>query len=124
MDSLQSKVLCQYLVKKKISSDHQLGFLPCLSTTTQLVYRLDKRIKSLGKNGAMAVFMDFRKAFSKVWHSGLLYKLAACGVQASSLAWLKDYFSDSCISMRVNQKLVLHEDPMSVQCFTCVTVVH
>ena len=83
-ESLQSEVLCRYLVTNKIISDHRFGFLPGISTTTQLVYLVDKCIKSLEKeNGAVAVFMDFMKAFDKVWHSSLLYKLVACGIEVS-----------------------------------------
>ena len=32
-----------------------------------------------------AVFLDFQKAFDKVWHKGLLFKLATCGVTAEAL---------------------------------------
>ena len=37
------------------------------------------------------VFLDISKAFDKVWHSGLLFKLQAYGVEGQLLALLKDY---------------------------------
>ena len=52
------------------------------------------------KQGHMttAVFMDFRKAFDKVWHRGPLYKLTTAGVSLSSVSWLSDYLSSRTIN--------------------------
>lgn len=35
-----------------------------------------------------------KKAFTRVWHEGLLHKLKACGVSDSLLNWFKAYLSD------------------------------
>ena len=40
------------------------------------------------------VFLDISKAFDKVWHSGLLFKLQAYRVEDQLLALLKDYLHD------------------------------
>ena len=37
------------------------------------------------------VFLDISKAFDKVWHSGLLFKLQAYGVGGQLLVLFKDY---------------------------------
>ena len=47
------------------------------------------------------VFMDFMKAFDKVWHQGLIYKLPQMGVGRSALDWLRNYLSNRSISVRV-----------------------
>jgi hypothetical protein len=39
------------------------------------------------------VFLDISKAFDKVWHKGLLYKLEVIGIQDPLLSWLKSYLS-------------------------------
>ena len=57
------------------------------------------------KSGTAAVFMDCTKAFDKVWHSGLLFKLATLGVQKDSIEWIKDYLSCRYISVRVGSTL-------------------
>ena len=49
-----------------------------------------------------ATFMDFMKAFDRVWHTGLLYKLAQCGISLSSLAWIRDYLSNRHITVQVD----------------------
>ena len=40
-----------------------------------------------------AVFMDISKAFDKVWHDGLIFKLEQNGVSGALLSLLKDYLS-------------------------------
>ena len=40
------------------------------------------------------VFLDASKAFDKVWHRGLIYKLQQLGVNDNLLMWFKDYLQD------------------------------
>ena len=37
------------------------------------------------------IVMDFSKAFDKVPHNGLLYKLFKCGIDDTTLQWLKSF---------------------------------
>ena len=41
-----------------------------------------------------AVFCDISKAFDRVWHEGLLFKLRESGISGSLLLWLTDYLSE------------------------------
>ena len=38
-----------------------------------------------------AVFLDIRKAFDKVWHQGLLWKLESLGTGGRLLQWFASY---------------------------------
>ncbi len=38
--------------------------------------------------------MDFAKAFDKVWHKGLLYKIKKFGIKGNLHKWLKSYLSN------------------------------
>ena len=41
------------------------------------------------------VFLDFTKAFDKVWHDkGLLYKLQTLGLKDPLLSWFRSYLTD------------------------------
>lgn len=102
LDSILSKRLLSYLVKSNLISCKQFGFLPRRSTSMQLALVVDKWLKSFDSGQAsVAVFMDFQKAFDRVWHHGLLYKLAAMGVGKYSLTWLRSYLTSREIVVRV-----------------------
>ena len=44
--------------------------------------------------GTRAIFLDISKAFDKVWHKGLTYKLRQYGFTGTSLALLTDFLSN------------------------------
>ena len=76
-------------------STYQSGFLPGRSTTTQLLEVFNCFCKAIDSNKEVrVVFLDISKAFDKVWHKGLLYKLKKCGIGGSLLAWFKDYLHE------------------------------
>ena len=52
-----------------------------------------------------AVFTDFKKVFVRVWHTGLLLKLAMIGVALSSVSWISYYLKKRTISVRVGSSL-------------------
>jgi len=71
---------------------HQSGFMPGDSTVNQLVYLYNHFAKALDeKKEIYIVFCDISKAFDKVWHAGLLYKLKRAGIQGTLLAWFESY---------------------------------
>ena len=102
LDKLQSAALLKYLTSRHFISSHQFGFLPGKSTTKQLVYITDLWLRSIDKGrSTMAVFMDFHKAFDRVWHSGLLHKLGKLGLSPAALSWLQDYLTGRTLSVKV-----------------------
>ncbi|CAB4039864.1 Hypothetical predicted protein, partial [Paramuricea clavata] len=40
------------------------------------------------------VFLDISKAFDKVWHKGLLFKLKRSGIGDPLLSWIKSYLTN------------------------------
>jgi hypothetical protein len=62
---------------------------------TQLVELYDQFCKAVSDGKEIrVVFLDISKAFDRVWHKGLLFKLKSCGITGRLLEWLKDYLSD------------------------------
>ena len=41
-----------------------------------------------------AIFCDISKAFDRVWHEGLLYKLSSIGISGSLLQWFTNYLNN------------------------------
>ena len=41
-----------------------------------------------------AVFCDVSKAFDRVWHTGLLYKLNRAGISGPLLSWFTNYLNN------------------------------
>ena len=42
----------------------------------------------------MGCFRDISKAFDRVWHKGLIYKLKMAGINGLLLDWLSDYLTN------------------------------
>ena len=70
--------------------------LQCLYITQYIYDQLDK-----GKEVCM-VFLDVSKAFDRVWHSGLLYKLEKIGVRGNLLTWFQSYLTDRKLRVVIN----------------------
>ena len=73
-------------------TSHQSGFVPGDLTVNQLVDLYNIFCKALydGKE-VRALFCDISKAFDRVWHRGLLYKLRRAGITGSLLSWFSHY---------------------------------
>ncbi|GBP70963.1 Probable RNA-directed DNA polymerase from transposon BS [Eumeta japonica] len=80
LDKLFKKVfksrLSDHLLTNSLIINEQFGFRPnhsCPQQTLQLVEHISEGFKR--KRKIVAIFFDVAKAFNKVWHAGLIYKL-------------------------------------------------
>jgi hypothetical protein len=72
----------------------QSGFMPGDSNTNQLVHLYHVFCKAIDqKKKIRIVFCDISKAFDRVWHEGLLYKLGNMGIKGNLLTWFKSYLN-------------------------------
>jgi hypothetical protein len=76
--------------------NYQHGFIKGKSTCTQLLQFSDDIGRTLNATGKTDVlYLDFAKAFDKVSHELLLYKLHSMyGIGGNLLRWFKSYLSD------------------------------
>ena len=93
---LLEHILCssimKHLEKHKILTDAQHGFRKRRSCETQLVLTSADLLKSLDNRGQTdVILLDFSKAFDKVPHQRLLYKIKHYGIRGKTLAWLSDF---------------------------------
>ena len=77
-----------------VVSAFQLGFVPGDSTVNQLneIYNTFCKALDEGKE-VRAIVCDISKAFDRVWHKGLLFKLKSAGVSGSLLTWFSNYLN-------------------------------
>ncbi len=73
----------------------QSGFLPNCSTICQLLELYNSFCQAMADGKEIrVVFLDISRAFDRVWHAGLIYKLKKAGISGKLLRWLKDYLKD------------------------------
>ena len=86
------KHIFKYFKDHEIITCLQSGFVPGDSTVNQLVDIYNTFCKALDDGlEVRAVFCDISKAFDRVWHKGLLFKLKRAGINGLLLDWLTDY---------------------------------
>ena len=70
----------------------QSGFVPGDSTVNQLTDLYNPFCQALDEGKEVrAILCDISKAFDRVWHKGLLYKLSSVGISGPLLRWFTDY---------------------------------
>ena len=95
LERLACDQLRKYLEDNNLITDAQYGFRRGSSTLDQLLDLYEKIMKNLDeKTVTKLLFLDVSKAFDKVWHRGLLYKLERIGIKNNLLAFFKDYLTD------------------------------
>ena len=97
-------IIYSYFKDHEIITCLQSGFVPGDSTVNQLVDICNTFYKALDDVlEVRAVFCDISKAFDRVWHKGLLFKLKKAGINGLLLDWLTDSLTkrkQSCYSRR------------------------
>ena len=95
MEKIVHKHMFNFFLDQHAITSLQSGFVPGDSTVNQLVDIYNTFCKALddGKE-VRAIFCDVSKAFDRVWHKGLLYKLKHKGIDETLLQWLASYLSN------------------------------
>ena len=88
--------LYTFLLEIEYLNHLQSGFRRGDSTVNQLTYLVHKIYDAFEKGKEVRmVFLDIiSKAFDKVWHKGLFYKLESLGVRGSLQKWFESYLSN------------------------------
>ena len=86
-----------YFLSNKLFTPSQSGFLPGDSSIAQLLSIIHEIQTAFDNNPTVdvrGVFLDISKAFDKVWHDGLVFKLKSYGVEGELLSLLKNYLQN------------------------------
>ena len=93
----------KFFIENKLISSNQSGFKPGDSCVNQLVSITHEIYKSFDEGlEVKRVFLDISKAFAKVWHDGIIFKLTQNGISRNLLKLLCD-----CLCER-RQRIVLN----------------
>ena len=83
-------------MEEKLLNPNQSGFCPSDSCVNQLLATTHEIFEAFDCNPPLevrSVFLDISKAFDKVWHKGLLYKLKSLGISGELYNLLENYLS-------------------------------
>ena len=99
-----------YLTTHNLINPNQSGFRPNDSTVRQLTSICHKISQSIDNGDEiLSIFLDFKKAFDKVWHRGLIFKTEQIGFRGTLLKWLSSYL------MNRQQRVVIQGKHSSYQ---------
>ena len=92
LEKLVHKYVFNFFRDNAVITALQSGFMLGDSKVNQLVdvYNTFCRALDEGKE-VRAIFCDISKAFDRVWHEGLLFKLSLAGIKGQLLDWFSDY---------------------------------
>ena len=106
LEKLIFKYLYNYLTSHNLITKKQSGFWPGDSTTYELldfVHEIHKSFDHRKSLEVRAVFLDISKAFDKVWHKGLLFKLKRNGIDGSLLTLFSSYLDKRKQRVDINE---------------------
>ena len=86
-----------FLSEENLLNNNHSGFRPSDSCVNQLLSITHEIFEAFDCNPTLevrSVFLDISKAFDKVWHEGLLYKLKSMGISGELIKLLENYLSN------------------------------
>ena len=89
--------LYSHLAAESFLNPNQSGFRPCDSTISQLLSTTHSIFEAFDCNPTLevrSIYLDIPKAFDRVWHEGLIYKLRRCGISGNLLLLLRSFLSE------------------------------
>jgi len=85
----------EFCIENNLLTERNSGFKELDSTVNQLVHIVHSIYQGLDTHkNVCSVFLDISKAFDKVYHRGLLFKLKQIGISGKLFKLLESYLSD------------------------------
>lgn len=95
-----------FLEEKNIISIFQSGFRKKRQTTDNLLYFIQKVYEAFDSNDKIcSIVFDIQKAFDKVWHKGLIYKLHKLNIPCNIGNWIIEFLSNRKFQIKVEDSI-------------------
>ena len=105
MEKIVNNRLVYFLNKHDVISNFQSGFRSKRQPTDNLLFLSQKAFEAYGcKKMMCGVVMDIQKAFDKVWHKGLIYKMSKLNLPVRMGKWIKDSVEGSQFYVKVGKE--------------------
>lgn len=106
MERIPKKHLLTYLTENNCISAVQHGCHPKRSCITTMLLFTDNLVQAReAHNISDAIFLDFAKAFGKVQHKDLLFKLQVNGIRGGLLNRIESFLTDRTLKVKTGSKL-------------------
>ena len=103
MEGIIRDHIIEHMKINKMFSDKQFGFISGRSTTLQLLNVLTIWSEILDEGGTIeTIYCDFMKAFDKVPHQKLLYKIGKYGIVGALHGWIESFLKDRAHYVVIN----------------------
>ena len=94
--------LYSFLESNKLLSSAQSGFRNFRGTGDNLLFMTQKIQESLNRGKKVCgIYFDISKAFDKVWHAGLIYKLIYLKVPTYITRFIKSFLTDRTLWVKI-----------------------
>ena len=95
LERLMFNEMFNFFIENILISSNQSGFKPgdyCINQLLSITHEIYKSF-DMGLE-VRSVFLDISKAFDKVWHDGIIYKLTQNGISGNLLNLLEDFLKE------------------------------
>ena len=97
--------IVDHLERCDLFSDFEYGVRSSLSTADLLTVVSNRITWTFNRSGAtQAVLLDISKAFDRVWHAGLLYKLKSYGISGQIFGLISSFLSNRRLQVVLDEK--------------------
>ena len=95
----------EFLDESNLFSNNQLGFRrngSCMHQLIDITHNIFSAFDADPSLEVRDVFFDLSKAFDRVWHGGLLYKLKSNGIDGDLFKLIKSFLNNRCQRVVLN----------------------
>jgi hypothetical protein len=106
IEKLVNKRLNDFLDKHNLIHSHQSGFRKNRQTVDNLLFFLQKVLEAFENNQKVCgIVFDIKKAFDKVWHKGLFFKMNKMKIPKKIGLWIKNFLTNRKFRIKVGDML-------------------